>query len=455
MDIREEFPELKSVAYLNNGAISLMPLRSREAMTACLAERSYTGERRMGLRDERELATRAKIARLINASAEDICLVGNTSDGLNIAARGLPLKEGDQILILRHGFPGNAVPWLSLEARGIGVKVVESSFGEDATDKLLAVVDPLAGMATVNQEALNALVGSIQADDPRLRAMLDGLNTGVRTDPEDDEAPVDRAAELQHKWETALGQLWEITGKAGTHRVICGDSTDAATVNRVLAGAKVFEMVTDPPYGVEYDPEWRLKSGLNKPWQVRAEGKVQNDDKVDWSGAYRLFPGNVAYVWHAGRYAADLVVQLRAAGFEIRTQIIWKKTVFVIGRGHYHWQHEPLWYAVRKGSSARWCGDRTQSTIWEIPNMHRTQGNVDDGKTYHSAQKPVECMARPIRNHGAPGDVIYDPFLGSGTTLVAADGLRRLCYGCELDPGYLGVILERAAALGMQPRLAG
>jgi selenocysteine lyase/cysteine desulfurase len=141
MDIRDEFPELKSVAYLNNGAISLMPLRSREAMTACLAERSYTGERRMGLRDEREWATRAKIARLINASAEDICLVGNTSDGLNIAARGLPLKEGDQILILRHGFPGNAVPWLSLEARGISVKVVESCFGEDATDRLLAAVD--------------------------------------------------------------------------------------------------------------------------------------------------------------------------------------------------------------------------------------------------------------------------------------------------------------------------
>jgi len=132
-----------------------------------------------------------------------------------------------------------------------------------------------------------------------------------------------------------------------------------------------------------------------------------------------------------------------AAKFTVRCQLIWKKGSLVIGRGHYHWMHEPLFYAVRQGGSAKWCGDRTQSTIWEIPNMHRTQGNVDDGKTEHGTQKPIECMARPIRNHGDKGDDVYDPFLGSGTTIIAAEQLGRRCYGLEIDPRYCDVIVMR------------
>jgi DNA modification methylase len=117
--------------------------------------------------------------------------------------------------------------------------------------------------------------------------------------------------------------------------------------------------------------------------------------------------------------------------------VIWRKPRFIISRGHYHWQHEPCWYAVRKGGSAKWCGDRSQSTVWDIALK---DGGED---TNHSTQKPVECMARPIRNHGGKDDDVYDPFLGSGTTIIAAEQLGRRCYGLELSPAYCDVIVAR------------
>ena len=139
------------------------------------------------------------------------------------------------------------------------------------------------------------------------------------------------------------------------------------------------------------------------------------------------------YCWHADRHASTVQTSLIVAGFEIRNQVIWAKPGFVISRGHYNWQHEPCWYSVRKGSTASWAGDHSQSTLWEIT----LDKNVDGG---HSTQKPVECMARPIRNHS--GDV-YDPFLGSGTTVIACEQLGRRCYGLEIEPKYVDVILQR------------
>jgi len=141
------------------------------------------------------------------------------------------------------------------------------------------------------------------------------------------------------------------------------------------------------------------------------------------------------YCWHADRHASEVQRSLELCEFEVRCQIIWSKSNFPISRGHYHWRHEPCWYAVRKGKQAHWIGDRTQTTVWEI-NLDK---NVEGG---HSTQKPVECMARPMRNHD--GDV-YDPFLGSGTTLIAAEQLNRTCYGLEIDPHYCSVILQRWA----------
>lgn len=234
------------------------------------------------------------------------------------------------------------------------------------------------------------------------------------------------------------GQLWTL----GKHRLLCGDSTKAEDVTRLLNGANPHLMVTDPPYGVGYDAKHRLDSGINKQHQKRAEKKITNDDRIDWSEAYNLFPGGVAYIWHAGRHASEVQRSLEVAGFIIRCQIIWVKNSLVIGRGHYHWRHEPCWYAVRK-NHGKWYGGRKQSTVWEIENMHRTQGSVDDGKTELSSQKPVECMRRPILNNSKRGDAVYDPFIGSGTTIIACEDEGRICYAMDIDPDCCDITIQR------------
>lgn len=230
------------------------------------------------------------------------------------------------------------------------------------------------------------------------------------------------------------GDLFEI----GPHRLLCGDSTSADDVAKVMGGEKPFLMVTDPPYGVEYDPNWRNEAAENGhlSYGARAIGKVSNDDRIDWTDSYSIAPCSVAYVWHADRHAKRVQENIEDSGFEIRCQIIWAKAHFAISRGHYNWQHEPCWYAVKKGATAKWIGDHSQSTLWQITHQKSETG--------HGTQKPVEAMARPIRNH--EGDV-YDPFLGSGTTMVAAHQLHRRCFGIEIDPKYCQVIIDRMLKL--------
>ena len=265
--------------------------------------------------------------------------------------------------------------------------------------------------------------------DLELAALLAETTEGL-TDPDDvPEAPAEPV--------TVPGDVWVL----GRHRIVCGDSTDPLVVGRALNGVKPHLMVTDPPYGVEYDPKWRLDAGINKSHQKRAEGVVMNDDRSDWREAWALFPGDVAYVWHGALHAANVADSLVESGFSIRSQIIWAKNSLVMGRGHYHWQHEPCWYAAR--GAASWSGDRKQSTLWQIQNMHRTQGNVDDGKTNHSTQKPVECMKRPIENNSSPGQAVYEPFSGSGTTIIAAEMTGRACHAIELSPAYVDVAVKR------------
>jgi DNA modification methylase len=322
------------------------------------------------------------------------------------------------------------------------VPVVIGSWDEAAERKILLTLDPLAGLAQPDPVQLRTLMEAVALNGDALKSLSDGLGDMLKSADLAaaqavavvEDTPPD-AADVEKR--CAEGDLWSL----GTHRLLCGDSTKAENVARLLGGAVPFIMVTDPPYGVEYDPEWREGSDLGVG--KRSKGKVENDDRVDWSETYSLFPGAVAYVWHASFYTIDVGLNLRTAGFDIRSSIIWRKQHFAMSRGHYHWQHEPCWYVVRKGASAKWCGDRTQSTTWEIAN-NNSFGNANAEETWgHGTQKPVECMARPIRNHGGKDDDVYDPFGGSGTTIIAAEQLGRRCFMLELSTTYCDVILAR------------
>ena len=233
---------------------------------------------------------------------------------------------------------------------------------------------------------------------------------------------------------TVEGDVWVL----GKHRIICGSSTDAHTVEAVLAGVKPHLMVTDPPYGVEYDADWRNKAKRadGTPIGAGATGVVMNDDRADWAEAWALFPGDVAYVWCAGTKSHVVAMSLEACNFEMRSMIVWAKSNFAIGRSHYHEQKEPCWYAVRKGKTGHWGGDRKQTTLWQIPKPQKSE-------TGHSTQKPIECMKRPIENNSSPGQAVYEPFSGSGTTIIAAEMTGRCCYAIELNPAYVDVAVTR------------
>lgn len=275
------------------------------------------------------------------------------------------------------------------------------------------------------------------------------LRMDIAEEPKDEDAvpePVSNPV-------TRAGDIWLL----GEHRLICGSSTDAETVQKLLAGAKPHLMITDPPYGVNYKPEWRNEMlGTNST----RTGEVLNDDCDDWRDAWKLFPGDVAYVWHASLHCRNVADGLEANGFVMRNQIIWVKPNFALSRGDYHWQHECCWYAVREDNSecpeianycdgydaclyavrknqkSHWQGSRSESTVWQI-------GFNEDTQTTHGTQKPVECMRRPMLNNSGPNEIIYEPFCGSGTTIIAAESSRRICYAVELNPEYVDMTIKR------------
>ena len=236
----------------------------------------------------------------------------------------------------------------------------------------------------------------------------------------------------------ARGDLFAL----GRHRVLCGDATVAAEMERLLAGHTPVLLVTDPPYGVAYDPLWRHRVN---PRQRTAAGRVANDDRADWREAFALFTGDVAYVWHAALHAGTVGDALTSTGFTLRNQIVWVKQSLVLSRGDYHWRHETCWYAVRTGRASGWRGDRKQSTVWEVPNLNPLGGSRDGENTVsgHSTQKPVRLWELPILHHTTKKDAILDPFCGSGTAVIAAEKTGRTCFAMELDPRYVQVIVTR------------
>ncbi|WP_323772000.1 site-specific DNA-methyltransferase [Antarctobacter sp.] len=348
------------------------------------------------------------------------------------------LVDGANGIIAGHG--------RVLAARKLGlpsVPVIELAHLTDAQKRAYILADNrlaenagwdrnLLSLELADLNDLGIELGDLGFDGADLDALLGHGEADVREE-ETPEAPVTPVSRP--------GDLWHL----GAHRLLCGDATDPDAVNRLLNGVIPHLMVTDPPYGVDYDPAWRNETGAAK---TKRTGKVLNDDRADWREAWALFPGDVAYVWHGALHAGTVAESLVASGFDIRSQIIWAKERLVLSRGHYHWQHEPCWYAVR--NKGNWSGDRKQSTLWTIPNRDQ------DAQTVHGTQKPVECMRRPMLNNSSPGQAIYEPFAGSGTTLIAAESTKRVCLAMELDPAYVDVCVIRWQAYsGQQAMLDG
>jgi DNA modification methylase len=270
----------------------------------------------------------------------------------------------------------------------------------------------------------------------------------------DDEEKANAAPPLPESPVSRPGDLWLL----GPHRVLCGDATSAESVARLLGERKPRLMVTDPPYGIELDSEWRDRAGLNgcgpaepsylkKRTAGHTETTISGDTRADWSEAFGLVSSlEVAYVWHASKFTRQVLDGLLRIGFVHHQQIIWNKGRTVLTRTLYWFQHEPCWFVRKK--NAAWYGKAGEnSTIWDSPSPKFIMGGADEDKYDHPTQKPIELMRRPILNHLRRGELVYDPFLGSGTTLAAAELNERVCYGLELDPKYVDVVVQRWQAV--------
>jgi len=256
---------------------------------------------------------------------------------------------------------------------------------------------------------------------------------------------------------TQTGDLWIL----GEHRLLCGDSTDKKDVSRLMNGEKAVLMNTDPPYGVSYANNERPNPGVAKP-------RVANDELTDeklqkflencFQCAVEIALNKNAawYMWHAHLTQGYFAAAAAAADVVLHRQIIWVKPVLLLGRGQYHWKHEPCFMGWVKGNQppdfGEGAGERTQTTVWEIGNITQKERK----ELNHATPKPVEIFAIPIVKHTTKGEVCYEPFCGSGPQIIAAEQLDRKCYGMEISRQYCDVIVERWEKLtGKKARLEG
>jgi DNA modification methylase len=320
---------------------------------------------------------------------------------------------------------------ISRQEPKIPVKYVELTPEEEAL--VLATLDPLAGMAATAKDALESLLADVQPGSDAVTALLEDVARGAGLNGAQ-EGLTDPDAVPKAEAVSKRGDVW----MCGDHRVMCGDSTDAGDVARLMAGEKARLMVTDPPYGVGYEgagggnPKW---GNRNRPDIPIANDDLGDDQVTFWTVAFTAWPlKGDAYVFAPpGPLGARLLGALESAGIPPRQWLVWAKHHFSIGRSHYHYQHEPIAYGW-KGSTS-WAGSRSESSIWEADKPAASND--------HPTMKPVALCERAITNSSKTNDLVIDPFLGSGTTMIAAERLGRRCYGMEIEGRYVDVAVRR------------
>jgi DNA modification methylase len=258
--------------------------------------------------------------------------------------------------------------------------------------------------------------------------------------PEDVEPQIDKADELQEKWNVQVGQVWQL----GEHRIICGDSTDGDVVRRLMGEQKAHICWTDPPWNVAYGQSFNnTRTDNPMGWKKRT---IANDNLGDKFPEFvegfvaqiheTLVPGGILYMAMSAQEWGVIMQALTESGFHWSSTIIWAKDTLVVSRKDYHTQYEPIWYGW-KDDAARVCvvDDRKQSDLWQIPRPKRSDE--------HPTMKPVELVERALRNSSKPGDVVFEPFAGSGTDIIACERSGRKCMAIELEPKYIAVSIQR------------
>lgn len=325
---------------------------------------------------------------------------------------------------------------------------------EEQANALALADNKLGEIAEWDDDQLKMILAELRSHDAELPAiagwsdkelakLLDDAGPGGETT--EDEVPLDKAEELREKWGTALGQLWVIPTKHGEHRILCGDSTKEESRMLLMRDERASLMVTDPPYGVDYSSVVASRGNQKKGgWSGIENDTLSTDDlQTLLAGSLEGCGALVAFVWHPpGNKRWAFWKALEGLGWRIAQEIVWVKNSLVFGRADYQWRHEPCIYAKKTGAGRQ--EDRTQTTVWEIKKTPRGD---------HPTQKPVEVFARAIRNHTHAGEIVHDPFGGSGTTAIAAEQLGRCAHLIELEPKYVAVALERLSALGLSPQL--
>lgn len=305
----------------------------------------------------------------------------------------------------------------------VPVSYVELTAEEEAL--VLASLDPLAAMAGTDPDKLRALLGEVTIDSADLEAMLRSLAPEPRvglTDP-------DVVPEVPDDPYVQPGELWLL----GDHRLVCGDSTKAEDVGRLMGDVVADAMFTDPPYGVAYIGKTRDALTIAND---ALTPQATEDLIVSALERSPLRPGAAFYVCSpAGDMELHFRLALIRAGLHLRQSIAWVKDVFVMGRQDYHWRHESILYGWVDGAAHYFVDDRTQDTVWDIARPRRSE--------QHPTMKPVELVGRALENSSNVRDVVYEPFAGSGSTIIAAEQLNRRCYAMEIDPRYAQVAIER------------
>lgn len=306
-----------------------------------------------------------------------------------------------------------------------------------------------------------ALLGSgFDADD--LDELLKSLDMSPLPTADAPESKDSKAKELQVKWKTKVGQLWQI----GDHRLLIADCTVEENVRRLMDGKIAALVSTDPPYGVSYSDEARAKaSGLvkGKKTVTQYQDGIENDAMSEGDTESFLIaafnaakiaarPNAAWFIWHGNLSGIIFAAAAAAAaGILVSKHIVWCKPTMLFGFGNYHWQHEMCIYGWLKGNKPEWYGEDNSTSVWHVKydgDRGKSVGNM------HPTQKPIELFSIPIKNHTKRGEIVYEPFSGSGSQFVAAQQLERICYGSELDPRYASVVLERMSDMGLTPQLS-